>query len=313
MQPIVATQPAGKARARRVSRARRREAIAGILWTSPWLLGFFLFTLGPILASFYLSFTEYTIASSPKWIGLANFAKALSGQDALFWPSLGRTFHYALIMVPLGIGGALLITSAEPAAPGDAGAPHLLLPAIAHARGRRGVDLELALSARFRSDQLAPLACPHPRAAVARGLGYRAWLADHHRLVGLARGGHDDHFPGRAAKRSPGAARSCRDRRRRSLDPIPSRHCADAEPDNSLQSRRWNRRCSPGLYRGDYRDERWAGLRHLVLHCSPLSEWLPGLRYGLCLGARLDLSGDCPRAHLDQRQPVEALGLLRGR
>src|SRR5579883_486476 len=112
MQPIVATQPAGKARARRVSRARRREAIAGILWTSPWLLGFFLFTLGPILASFYLSFTEYTIASSPKWIGLANFAKALSGQDALFWPSLGRTFHYALIMVPLGIGGALLIALA---------------------------------------------------------------------------------------------------------------------------------------------------------------------------------------------------------
>lgn len=96
----------------RPSAFRRREALAGILWSAPWLLGFFLFTLGPILASLYLSFTEYTIASTPKWIGLGNFYRALSGQDTLFWPSVGRTFHYALIMVPLGIGGALLIALA---------------------------------------------------------------------------------------------------------------------------------------------------------------------------------------------------------
>src|SRR5579884_2928607 len=98
MQQAVATRDVGSTH---VSRARRREALTGILWSSPWLLGFFLFTFGPILASLYLSFTEYTIASTPKWIGLGNFEKALSGQDTLFWPSVGRTFHYALIMVPL--------------------------------------------------------------------------------------------------------------------------------------------------------------------------------------------------------------------
>lgn len=91
---------------------RRREAIAGWLWSSPWILGFFLFTLGPILASLYLSFTQYSISSVPKWIGLGNFTRALSGQDALFWPSMWRTFHYALIMVPVGITCSLLIALA---------------------------------------------------------------------------------------------------------------------------------------------------------------------------------------------------------
>src|SRR5258708_34855658 len=91
------------------SRARRREAMIGILWSSPWLLGFLLFTLGPVLASLFLSFNDYTISGTPKWVGLANFAKALSGSDALFWPSVGRTFHYALIIVPVGISLSLSI------------------------------------------------------------------------------------------------------------------------------------------------------------------------------------------------------------
>ncbi len=109
MQHVAARRTIAPARA---SRARRREAVAGILWSSPWILGFFIFTLGPVVASLYLSFTQYTIASTPKWIGLGNFVRALSGKDSLFWPSLGVTFHYALVMVPLGIGGALLIAIA---------------------------------------------------------------------------------------------------------------------------------------------------------------------------------------------------------
>src|SRR6266581_4776494 len=66
-----------------LSRARRREAVAGILWSSPWLIGFLVFTLGPVLASLFLSFNDYTISGAPKWVGLANFAKALTGSDAL--------------------------------------------------------------------------------------------------------------------------------------------------------------------------------------------------------------------------------------
>lgn len=87
---------------------RRREAIAGWLWASPWLLGFFLFVFGPMLASLYLSFTQYAIASPPEWVGLKNYLRALSGQDDLFWPSLGRTLRYAFVMVPIGISLSLL-------------------------------------------------------------------------------------------------------------------------------------------------------------------------------------------------------------
>lgn len=93
-------------------RARRNEALAGWLWSSPWIVGFFLFTLGPVLASLYLSFTQYTITGVPTWIGLANYVRALSGKDALFWPSLIRTFHYALIMVPVGTVISLIIAMA---------------------------------------------------------------------------------------------------------------------------------------------------------------------------------------------------------
>ena len=58
----------------------------------PWILGFSLFTFLPMVASLYLSFTNYTIASlSPDWVGLANFKRALSGSDDLFWPALWRT------------------------------------------------------------------------------------------------------------------------------------------------------------------------------------------------------------------------------
>lgn len=93
----------------RRSKARRREALQGVLYASPWLLGFFLFTFGPMLASLYLAFTDFTISSlSPNVVGPANFVRALSGKDNLFWPSVGRTFTYALYMVPLGIGGSLL-------------------------------------------------------------------------------------------------------------------------------------------------------------------------------------------------------------
>jgi multiple sugar transport system permease protein len=110
MSQVVPAQRVGVQR--RASRARRREALAGMLWTSPWLLGFVLFTLGPVLASLFLSFNDYTISGVPKWVGLANYAKALTGNDTLFWPSVGRTFRYALIIVPLGLSLSLMIAIA---------------------------------------------------------------------------------------------------------------------------------------------------------------------------------------------------------
>ena len=85
---------------------RRREAIEGYLYLSPWILGFIVFVGGPMIASLGLSFTEYRITSPPTYTGLANFRTALT-DDRLFWPSLGRTFYYAAISVPISILGSL--------------------------------------------------------------------------------------------------------------------------------------------------------------------------------------------------------------
>lgn len=102
-----AAPPLAPPRGRSSSRQARRENIAGWLWTSPWILGFVLWTLGPMIYSLYLAFTRYSIARPAEWIGLTNFVTALSGQDSLFWPSLLRTFIWAGVMVPLSLAGSL--------------------------------------------------------------------------------------------------------------------------------------------------------------------------------------------------------------
>ena len=94
-------------RVRHRSPMRRREALEGVLWISPWIIGFTVFTLGPMIASLYLSFTRYKIGDTAAWIGLANYQEAFT-RDPLFWPSLGRTVVYALALVVFGVCFSLL-------------------------------------------------------------------------------------------------------------------------------------------------------------------------------------------------------------
>jgi multiple sugar transport system permease protein len=77
----------------------RRNLITGVLFISPWIIGFLAFTLYPMLASLYYSFTEYHIRKPPEWIGLANYAHMLD--DKLFWTSLANTGYMVGIAVPL--------------------------------------------------------------------------------------------------------------------------------------------------------------------------------------------------------------------
>jgi len=87
---------------RRTGALKRREAFWGILFTSPFLVGFVLWTAAPTLASLVLSFCNYTGMDQPAWIGLDNYARALT-QDSLFFPSWRRTINYALLCLPLSI------------------------------------------------------------------------------------------------------------------------------------------------------------------------------------------------------------------
>jgi len=86
---------------------QRREALEGYLWISPWVIGFLVFSLGPILASFYLSLTKYKIGGTPEWLGLANYQQAFF-DDKLFWPSLWRTAYFSLASVIIGVLLSLL-------------------------------------------------------------------------------------------------------------------------------------------------------------------------------------------------------------
>jgi len=85
------------------------EDIAGYLFISPWLIGFFAFSIIPIAFSFYFSFTNYDILGSPIWSGLANF-KRMAG-DPLFWKALGVTFQYAFVSVPLRLIFAFFVAA----------------------------------------------------------------------------------------------------------------------------------------------------------------------------------------------------------
>lgn len=84
------------------------EAATGYALIAPWSLGFLIWITFPILASLYLSFTDYNVLQSPQWVGLKNFTRILT-KDIDFWPAIRITISYAIFSVPLGIIGSLLV------------------------------------------------------------------------------------------------------------------------------------------------------------------------------------------------------------
>jgi len=99
---------AAQARVRRGTRSQARENLFGYLFMLPWLIGFLGLFLGPGIASMFFSFTKYDVISPPKFIGFANYVKMFTDDD-LFWSSLGRTFYYAGVGVPLGVLGSMVV------------------------------------------------------------------------------------------------------------------------------------------------------------------------------------------------------------
>src|SRR5262245_45722395 len=91
--------PAGK--------IERREALWFWFFIAPWAFGFLVFTAGPILASAYLSLTNYSPGKSPEFVGFQNYVTLYN--DRIFWKSLGVTAYYSFLAVPLGIIASLLL------------------------------------------------------------------------------------------------------------------------------------------------------------------------------------------------------------
>jgi multiple sugar transport system permease protein len=78
----------------------------GLLFLSPWLVGFFAFTLYPMLVSLYYSFTTYHSKRAPEWVGLENYVNLFT--DDKFYLSLGNTLYMVAIAVPLGLFASFL-------------------------------------------------------------------------------------------------------------------------------------------------------------------------------------------------------------
>jgi multiple sugar transport system permease protein len=99
------------ASARRVRRHRseyaRKESRAAWIMLTPWLLGLMLITAIPMVASLVLSFTNYPLLAAPTWTGIDNYTRLLD--DPRFLASVGVTFRYVFISVPLQLAFALAL------------------------------------------------------------------------------------------------------------------------------------------------------------------------------------------------------------
>ena len=90
----------------RTSANRRREIVWGYVFLMPWIIGFFVFQLLPIVMTIFLSFTDYTgtkqfAPGNFNMIGLSNYARIFSDLYAI--PAMGVTLKFALIGIPLGL------------------------------------------------------------------------------------------------------------------------------------------------------------------------------------------------------------------
>ncbi|HNR00413.1 MAG TPA: sugar ABC transporter permease [Trueperaceae bacterium] len=90
-----------------MTRRQRRDLWLGLAFVSPWLVGFLIFTVYPVLASLYFSFTDYNVVSAPRWIGMRNYTDLIN--DPLFGKTLYNTVYLAAIGIPFSLGLSLVI------------------------------------------------------------------------------------------------------------------------------------------------------------------------------------------------------------
>lgn len=93
---------------KKLKKSFHHNQVAGYVFIAPWLIGFFGFIIVPIIISLYMSFTKYNLISAPEWIGLGNYIRMFTGDEA-FVTSLRVTFKYVVLSVPFRLGFALMV------------------------------------------------------------------------------------------------------------------------------------------------------------------------------------------------------------
>jgi multiple sugar transport system permease protein len=97
--------PTAKAKRAKMTPMDRKRELMGLLFVSPWLIGFLLWTLYPLGSSLYYSLTRYDLLRPETFIGLSNFQEIL-GRDQVFRTVMGNTLYY------VGLGGPLCVIAA---------------------------------------------------------------------------------------------------------------------------------------------------------------------------------------------------------
>lgn len=90
-----------------MTRGDWRNLKVGLLFISPWIAGFLVFTLYPMIASLYYSFCDYDVLSRPVFIGALNYHDMFT--DSVFWKALYNTLYFAAFSLPLGLILALMV------------------------------------------------------------------------------------------------------------------------------------------------------------------------------------------------------------
>jgi multiple sugar transport system permease protein len=93
-----------------MTKREKRNLVLGLLFVSPWILGFLLFAVYPLIAAVYYSMTNFDFIRVPKFVGLSNYVRLFTN-DPDFWTVIYNTFYYVLLAVPLGVAVSFLIAN----------------------------------------------------------------------------------------------------------------------------------------------------------------------------------------------------------
>ena len=109
MKQLLTLPGNGKGHLKGLAKSRKQEALIGVLFASPAILGFLIFIFLPMIASLVISFTDYALVNKMKFIGLDNYVNFLNGSDPFFYKSLGVTTYYVLLSTPLCLAFAFFM------------------------------------------------------------------------------------------------------------------------------------------------------------------------------------------------------------
>jgi multiple sugar transport system permease protein len=93
----------------KLGRLARQEAFWAYVFVAPWLIGFLVLTLGPMVASLFFSFTQYDVLNEARWVGIRNYQELFSTDRASVFKAFGNAAYMAAVGVPLGLATGLAV------------------------------------------------------------------------------------------------------------------------------------------------------------------------------------------------------------